>query len=128
MLLEIEDTKTITEFQEEFNIRFPYLKMEFFPVHKRKSQEEEGEDPITHHAVLGDIRKKHNPGVLEVLPWSRVRFVEEELYKHFGFNVRIYRLQGRDWVRIEGTDELTLKEQNEIGQSAANVEGPVASF
>lgn len=122
-MLEIDDKKTITEFQEEFNVRFPYLKFEFFPVQKGKDSTSDGEIPFKHHTVLGDIRKKHNPGGLEVYPWSRTRYAEEELYKHFGLNAHLYRLQGTEWVRIEGTDELTLKEQNEIGQSASNVEG-----
>lgn len=118
MILEIEDNKTITEFQEEFTIRFPYLKIEIFASPTRRIAEE-NVTPFGHRTVLGKVRSKHNPGAVELFPWSKARNVEDQLSRRFGLNAHIYRLQGKEWVKITGTDELTLKEQNEIGRSAS---------
>jgi len=119
MILEIEDNKTISEFQQEFDIHYPYLKIEFFKRPHGYDETSPEEDRFPHHSTLGEIRGRHNPGALEVFSWTRTGDIEQQLSKRFGLFAQIYRLEGKEWVQTAGTDELTLKEQNEIGHKAA---------
>ena len=68
--------------------------------------------------MIGEIRKQHNPGMIEIHSWRKTGMVEQELRKRFGLHVQIMRKHGDSWIQTAGTDELTLEEQNEIGQNA----------
>lgn len=115
MILEIHNNKTIENIRNEFSEIFPCLGLEFYDEPHKIQEASSNKDQYPHHLKLGEIRKKDNPGMLEIHPWSKTSVIEKEFKSRFGLNVQIFRQHKDKWIQTVGTDELTLKEQNEIG-------------
>lgn len=127
MIIEINDTKKISDIQEEFSNRFPFLKMEFFRT-AHQLEEPSHETPCMPDLPLKEIRDKHVHGIITIDAQSETGAIEKEFEQRFGLNVQIYRLQMDRWVQTAGTDILTLKEQNEIAQDSAIFYNPDHKF
>lgn len=126
MILKIEDSRTISDLQDKFSQSFPLLKLEFY-THKHKwKYPSSGKELIDSSAEIGSIRKKHDPGLLEIRSSYQTGKVERDFRELFGLNVQIFRKTQRSWVQTISTDNFTLAEQMEIAsKSAANGKGNV---
>jgi hypothetical protein len=69
---------------------------------------------------VGDIKKTHVSGLLEILPLNKVSEVEREFKDRFGLSVQILRRQNDHWEQSTGTDDFTLKELNEIARNSSD--------
>ena len=116
MFIEINNAKTVHEIQEEFHFHYPFLKLEFFDSDHFWSELSPQSDLIPATAVIGDIRKTHTPGLIEITGAQKTGTVEQHFERHFNLHVQICRLSGTTWIQTAGTDELTLDEQNELGR------------
>jgi hypothetical protein len=113
MLLEIDDTKTIGELQDRFSLCYPLLKLKFC---KKKHGWEQvcPENEFIHDDIqIGEIRKKHEPGVLEMKSWDKVGTIEKEFNIKFGLNVQICYKSGRHWIQTGKSDNITLQSLTE---------------
>ena len=109
MLLEIDDTKTISELQDRFSLCYPLLKLEF--CNKNHGWEEIcPERQLIHDDIqIGSIRKIHDPGVIEMKSWDKVGRIEKEFHVRFGLNVQICYRSGKHWIQTGKSDNMTLK-------------------
>lgn len=118
MLLPIDDNKSVAELQDRFNECFPHLKIEFYHhSHHWKEGSPEAE-LISPEANVGDIRKKHDPGILEIKSWYQTGRVEQDLKKLFGLYTQIFRLENGKWKQTGSSDKLTLKQQEQMAVAA----------
>lgn len=118
MIIEINDSKTIGDIQDKFSTFFPFLKIEFYERPHHWHEGSESKTAFPRDKKLGEIRKNHPHGALEIHSWYRTGDLEQAFHKKFILNVQVLRLHGNHWVQTAGTDKLTLKEQNEIGRNA----------
>lgn len=120
MVIEINDIKTIREIQEAFSTTYPYLSIHFF---RRLPKKEDGSSQqralIPVDTVIGNIKKTHVSGLLEIQPWNTIADVEKELLRRFGLIAQVLRKSDVHWILPEGAAHLTLDEQNETGQKAS---------
>lgn len=118
MIIEINDAKTLASVNEAFSEYYPFLGIAFFgsPHHWQESSSQKQRLP--YDKKIGEIRKHHLPGVIEIHSWQKTGTVEQEFRRRFGLNIQVLRRHGDSWVQTAGTDELTLEEQNEIGRNA----------
>ena len=111
MLLEIDDNKRISEIQDKFNECFPYLQVRFYPHKWQKGAKEyQGE------RLVGDIRKKHESGILEVKSFYKVNKIETDLKQFFGLNAKIFRIHMDNWIPTSLSEDLSLQEQINLAQ------------
>ncbi|HWC53906.1 MAG TPA: hypothetical protein VG676_10010 [Chitinophagaceae bacterium] len=118
MILEVNDTKTIEDIRKEFSEYYPFLSIEFYDEPHKSGETSSYKHLLPHNKTIRDIRRKHNPGMLEIHSWHKTGIVEQEFKRLYGLNVQILRRQGDAWIQTAGTDELSLEEQNEIGRNA----------
>lgn len=118
MIIEIEDTRTIEEIRKSFSQKFPFLKIEFYDVPHEWQEGSSRKHLLAHEKTIAQVRKRHNAGGLEIHAEQKTGAVEQQFRNHFGLHVQLFRRHGDAWVQTVGTDELTLAEQNEIGQRA----------
>lgn len=118
MFIEINDSKTVEDISSSFTRFFPFLKLEFYDQPHNWQAKSSRKHLLSAHKTIGEIRKKHQPGVMEIHERDTTGVVEQEFKKHFGLNVQIWRHHGEEWIQTAGTDLLTIKEQNEIGENA----------
>ncbi|UEG48866.1 hypothetical protein LK994_09475 [Ferruginibacter lapsinanis] len=118
MIIEIDDTKTIELIQDKFSEFFPFLKIEFYEHPHHWYKESSKTTILPGNKTIGEIRKHHHQGDMEIHSWYRTGDLEQSFRKKFNLNVQVFRLHGTEWVQTVGTDKLTLEEQNDIGRKA----------
>jgi hypothetical protein len=118
MIIEIHDNRIIGEIISEFTAVYPFLKLEFYDESHQWQEASSHRYLLPHDKKIGEVRKKHNPGAMEIHAWQKTGGIEQEFRRLFGLNVQVLRHQGDIWIQTAGTDELTLEEQNVIGRNA----------
>ncbi|HET7896975.1 MAG TPA: hypothetical protein VFL47_04885, partial [Flavisolibacter sp.] len=74
---------------------------------------------------IGDIRKNHNRGALEIKTWHTVAKVEKELRDLYGLNAQVFRISADgSSVQTTRSDELTLKQQSDLAIEGGFGSGP----
>ncbi|MBS1933709.1 MAG: hypothetical protein JST96_06895 [Bacteroidetes bacterium] len=116
MMIEIDDNRTIGEIRDQFSAYFPFLKIEFFRKPHSWQQSSSLKDILPHTIKLHEIRKKHQPGFIEIHSIQKTGAVEQEFERHFGLHVQVFRKNRDSWIQTAGTDEISLEEQNQIGK------------
>ena len=114
MLITIDDSKTIGDIQDRFSLCFPSLKMEFYDTSHKWNESSSREHFVDAATLIKDIRKTHQPGVLEIKSWFKTGDIEQILRKQFGLNVQILRLEEGKWKQSTKSDPFTLAMQSEI--------------
>lgn len=117
MVLNIHDNLLVEDLQECFSNSFPNLKIEFYKKSHYWKKESSGDciDPKTR---IGEIRKKHDPGTLEIKASHTAGEVERNFKNLFGLNVQVFRNENGDWIQTTTTDPCTLYEQKEFLEHA----------
>jgi hypothetical protein len=108
MLLEIDDSKTTGDLQDRFSLCYPLLRLQF--CNKKHGWEQVcPERDILHEDVLiSGLRKKHDPGTIEIKSWQKVGRIEKEFFTKFGLSVQICYRSGRHWIQTGKSDNMTL--------------------
>ncbi len=115
MEIVINDSKTVSELQKQFNKEFPYLKIEFFDTPYNSEQSAPKSKMYPHDRKLSLCRKKHNDGKVEVHKNVTVAHFERELWDSYGLSVQVFRKSGNLWIETSLTDSWTLDRQNKEG-------------
>lgn len=108
MILEIDDTRKLSDLQEKFSLCFPSLKLEFCQ-NKHKWEDICPERHFLDSDLsIASIRKIHYPGTLEIKSWYKVGEVEKDFYLKFGLNVQICYQCGSRWIQTGKSDNITI--------------------
>ena len=114
MLLHIGKNRLIGDIQREFNLLFPFLRLEFYRVDesniipsKRFLPEKYSLQYAGHNPNEGDI---HVNGEMTVLQ------LEQQFLSLFGLGVQVKRKSGNLWLETTMTDNWTLEKQNQHGR------------
>jgi hypothetical protein len=115
MQIRITPTPLISEVQQEFNTRFPFLKLEFF--RSRGYQQESATNQVVPHTRrIGDCQSAVVDGTIEISENMKVMALEKIFKELFRLNVQVFRRSGNLWLQTTMTDEWTLQNQNEHGK------------
>ncbi len=109
----ISNDKTLREIQLDFQAHFPFLKIEFYDASHTAG---EGSPPFQqvgdYSKQLGEVRKTHQKGNLNIDGDLKVSSLEHGFYKQYGLNVQVFRRSGTAWIQTITTDHWTLSQQN----------------
>src|SRR5215213_5280182 len=118
MILTIYDNLLVEDLQERFSECFPNLKIEFYKTSHHWKRESSDKDCIEPKTTIGAIRRKHNPGTLEIKSSHTAAEVERNFKNLFDLNVQVFRNENGDWIQTTTTDTCTLNEQKEFSDHA----------
>ncbi|KAB2918910.1 MAG: hypothetical protein F9K23_01865 [Bacteroidetes bacterium] len=116
MVITINDTTRIQHIKEEFNLLFPYLKIEFFSKPHHLGEGSPKMQITSENRTLGECRSKHNSGLIEIDPMMAVADLERAFSDNYGLNIQVFRKSGKVWLETTVTDKWSLKEQNAQGE------------
>jgi len=111
----INDSRTVSEVQRDFNNEFPFLKIEFFDAPFKSERALPRSKMISHDKKLRDIRKIHKDGKITVVKHETVNELESELWKIYGLSAQVFRKSGNLWIETSLSDSWTLEQQNREG-------------
>lgn len=120
MHLEINDTTTFKEIQEAFSNFYPYLQLEFYTRGHKKYEESLDIDLVYPGKTIGDVKKTHTSGILEIRPLDTVAQVEAELKTRFGLSAQVFWNDNDVWRETTDMDDFTLKDLNVIGRNSSD--------
>ena len=112
----IHDNRKISAIQEEFNVAFPYLKLEFFDKPHSPGQASAKKSLRQSNKTLGECRTIHNKGTIEINANMTVSDLEQRFSDVYGLGVQVFRKSGKVWLETTVTDGWTLLEQNRQGE------------
>lgn len=119
MNLKITNSTKIKEVQALFHEAFPSLKIEFSDrSHEWGAPTKKAHwyDPSLKLSAIAT--KKFIKQNIDILARDKAGTVEELFKDRFGLFPQIFRREEDQWIETAGTDDLTLMEQNEIGQNS----------
>lgn len=114
----INDSKKIKTIQEEFQKKFPYLKIQFYSKPHDTNQGSAIREQLPEELTIGEARTVHNEGDFSINEQMTVAVFERDFAKKFGLNVQVFRKSGDIWMQTTSTDNWTLTEQNRKGGSS----------
>ncbi len=117
----ITDQRRISEVQESFQKKFPYLKLEFYRTGHKAEEGSKAKDQYRAEATIGEIRTKKEEGDLKIDPMMTVAKLESIFKDKYGLHVQVFRISGDLWLQTTSTDGWTLVEQNEHGRKSTEV-------
>lgn len=119
MLIEIHDKVTLRQVQEAFSKKFPYLEINFFSSSPNEENLYQKSDLIPVDKAIGNIRRTHVSALMEIRPSNTIADVEREFFLRFGLRAQVLRMYDTHWILPADTDQLTMKEQNEMAKKDA---------
>jgi hypothetical protein len=116
-MLQITHKRSINEVQQDFNIQYPFLKIEFYKANhslqhsdaSAKRQHLINTLPIKNAGLVKD-------GTIEIHDAMTVGQLEDIFRTEFGLSAQVSRKSGILWLETTMTDNWTLKQQNEHGK------------
>ncbi len=111
----ITDSKTLKEVKQEFNQKFPHLKLEFYEGEHVDGKPSHASLQLDDSLSIGEVRNKHEEGELGIDGRLKVSTLENRFWEKYGLNVQVFRHSGNLWLQTTKTDHWTLAEQNGKG-------------
>ena len=116
MVIQIAESRHISDLQYEFNQAFPYLKIEFFKKQHGVEKPSPAQRMFSQKSLVGDARVIKEEGSLEINEKMTVAELEQAFWNRFGLSVQVFRKSGNLWLETTMTDKWTLGQQNEHGK------------
>ncbi|MBL7740858.1 MAG: hypothetical protein JNK14_16680 [Chitinophagaceae bacterium] len=120
MHIEINDNTTLQEIQQTFSDFYPWLRIGFYNKAHKKYEGSEITNLLGSGNSVGDVKRTHVSGLLEIRPSYKVEEVEREFQERFGLSVQVMMKEKGQWVQTTGTDILTLKDINQLSRNASD--------
>lgn len=117
--LEVNGEQTIEGLQYEFNLHFPFLRIEFIRENIKKGSRDPKNLIISTNENIRQIQSKNKTGRVSYNKSTTVNELENSFLEDFGLNVQVFRKSGSIWLVTTSTDDWTLEQQNEEGKSIA---------
>ncbi len=114
----IKDDMTISELQQAFSEKFPFLRIEFYSEPHEVGQGSPETKKIPADKKVGEVRLVHTEGDFRIDPKMKVADVETLFAEKYGLYVQVFRRSGQLWLQTTATDNWTLEEQNERGRAS----------
>lgn len=119
-MLMINNRSTIDSVKEDFNVAYPFLKIEFFKQAHIRGKGSHKKNMYPHNEKINSIRRNLAAGKITLSDNLTVNELENIFENKFGLHAQVFRKSGNVWLETSSTDDWTLKQQNEEGKSLAD--------
>ncbi|PZR29937.1 MAG: hypothetical protein DI535_00075 [Citrobacter freundii] len=116
--LYISPSRYIYELQHEFNHAFPFLRLEFFRIHRIEAAAD-AMQVVTKTSLLRAAGVK-SCGYILITEQTTVAELAAELREKYGLIAQVVRQSGNVWLETTMTEDWTLIRQNEHGRELSN--------
>ncbi|HMH33051.1 MAG TPA: hypothetical protein VK543_08465 [Puia sp.] len=107
---------SVNDVQKRFSWLFPYLMLNFFK-NRHDGNAISGQSVMYRPDVkIEEMKLKFSDGEFEISDSMTVAELENKLYDQFGLSAQVSRKAGNLWFETSGTNNWTLKAQNDHGR------------
>lgn len=122
MEIYISEEDIVLNIQNQFHEVYPYLKLECYLCPHELGSATGNNQKIPSDTPIEDIRLVHSFGWVDISEHRTVAAVEKDFYRDMGLAIQIFRRFKAGWLQTTKTDQLTLAEQNMLGQESMTAE------
>ncbi|MDI9342244.1 MAG: hypothetical protein QM534_16850 [Sediminibacterium sp.] len=108
----IDKSKTLKEVQNEFQKRFPFLKIEFYETDHSPGEGSNKANTLNTALSIEEAQKKEVSGTIKINGLMKVADLERAFAETFCLPAQVFRRSGQLWLQTTTTDNWTLAEQN----------------
>jgi hypothetical protein len=119
MKITVNEGRKIFAIQEEFNTKYPYLRLEL--ITKNGKAGSGLSRMVRQSATLEECRTVYSKKTITIVPSMTVADLDRNFREVFGLGVIVKRKSGKVWLEITVSDGWTLEEQNRQGESLSKV-------
>ena len=113
----MDGNETIESVQKQFNIIYPFLKIEFFTKPHKRFEGSNKKNRYVMNETINSIETRHTDLKIMLDQSTTVTNMEEAFKKQYGLHVQVFRKSGNVWLETSVTDNWTLEKQNGEGES-----------
>lgn len=126
-MMVITQDKTIKEVQEEFNLNYPFLRIEFLnePIVEKSPVDQLYSMQISEKDIIGQYAAGLSSKELIILPEETIAEVEKKFSDIFNIKILILCQSGNTWVKAMKANYWSLAYQNE---HAERLNGKIGNF
>ena len=110
---------TLKDIKDQFNNKFPNLKIEFFEKHHDVGQASPKSAIYDDAFRLKDIRKEGSMKPISIHGNTKTSNLEKHFEEEFGVSIQVYKKRGKTWIQSTSTDDWTLAQQEESTHAIA---------
>ena len=107
------DFMTLKEIKEQFNKKFPNLKIEFFEKEHGVGEASPKQAIFDDSFRLKDVRKEGSMKPISIHGNTKTSSLENHFEEEYGVHVQVYKKRGKTWIQTTSTDDWTLSQQEE---------------
>ena len=122
MKIQILKDKSIRTLQSEFQLLYPFLKIECYSQKHESGHATPHDLQLNHNLTIGEISGFKKEGEIQVDPILTVTELEDKLSSEFGIFIQVFRQSGSIWLQTVKTDNWTLGQQNQEAKESVKVE------
>jgi hypothetical protein len=115
MEIHIHSDKKLKDIQDEFAVRFPYLKLEFYEHTHDVGEGNANSAKLNIDIPISNAGKKVSGFDWQITGLTTVAELEQAFQEQLGIGVQVFRRSGKIWLQTTNTDYQTLGEQNVHG-------------
>lgn len=117
MSVVITKNKKIREVQQDFNLFFPYLQVEFFTFKSEFGKTKEKVCIFDRNRTIGEFSPQTTDiATFTITPTHKLNELEKEFQEKFGLAIQVFRKSGRVWLDTISTNSWTMEQQNRYGE------------
>lgn len=115
MQIFITEEFLIRGIQDEFHIRYPHLKLEFFKDPHSTFEGCPKKDKIDPDTPIDDIRDIHSAAWIDIGEYTTAAELEQQFAHRLGLSAQVFRKSGSVWLETTALDDRTLGELEAMG-------------
>ena len=116
MDIRIHSEKKLSEIQHEFQVRFPFLKLEFYKHTHQAGEVSDKSDLVNLQKSISDLVAGDTSFEWHINGLMTVAELETGFQQRLNIGVHVFRKFGINWLQTAATDGWTLAEQNSKGR------------
>ncbi|PHR46739.1 MAG: hypothetical protein COA32_09665 [Fluviicola sp.] len=106
-----DDFMTLESIKNQFNKKYPHLKIEFFETKYTKGEASPKELVYDGAFRIKDIRKEGAMVPISIHENLKTSTLEKLFEEELGLHIQVYKKSNNTWVQIMATDNWTLSQQ-----------------
>ena len=114
--MKIQKHSTVQNIFDQFNSRFPHLKLQFYKKDHQNNEGSKSEDMVSHQTHLSQISPDLTEKEFYIDSEQSVSDFEQMMKNEFNLNIQVFRKSNDLWLQTTSTDHWSLKKQNGKGQ------------
>lgn len=114
--IEVNGDRLVKDIKSEFNLLYPFLKIEFLKREVSNSSASNKVDKVGDETPIKQLSTSKSRATISLESYRTIQDLENDFHNLLGIHIQVLRKSGNVWNIISLTDAWTLESQNKAGE------------